>query len=101
MKKTYLLFSIGAGLVGGLLPSALRPTAAHAESQPLEEIKAQRFTLVNQSGVSMGTFSLDESGRPQIVLRDELGHEVWKMVGEHPADHPGEYHVTSGKFHQK
>ncbi|MBZ5600727.1 MAG: hypothetical protein LAO79_00305 [Acidobacteriia bacterium] len=101
MKKTYLLLSIGAGLVGGLLSSALRPIAAQAQSQALDEIKAQRFTLVNQSGVTMGAFSFDDSGRPQIVLRDDLGHEVWKMVAEHRSDHPGDYHVTSGKFHSK
>ena len=40
MKKTYLLLSIGAGLVGGLLSSALRPIAAQAQSQALDEIKA-------------------------------------------------------------
>jgi hypothetical protein len=100
MKKTYLL-SIAAGFAGGMLSSHLGPIAAHAQSQALDEIKAQRFTLVNQAGVPMGTFSFDDSGRPQIVLRDGLGHDVWKMVADHPADHPGEYHVTSGKFHTK
>jgi hypothetical protein len=101
MKKRYLVLSIGAGLLGGLLSSTLRPVVAQAQSQALEEIKAQRFTLVNQSGVPMGTFSFDDSGRPQIILRDGLGHEVWKMVADHPADHPGDYHVTSGRFHSK
>jgi hypothetical protein len=101
MKKTYLLLSLLAGLLGGLVSGVLQPAAAHAQSQAPDEIKAQRFTLVNESGVSMGTFSFDNLGRPQIILRDGLGHEVWKMVADHPADHPGESHVISGKFHSK
>jgi hypothetical protein len=101
MKSRYLVLSIGAGLVGGFISNALRPIVAQAQSQALDEIKAQRFTLVNQNGVPMGAFSFDDSGRPQIVLRDRLGHDVWKLVGENPANHPGEYHVTSGRFHSK
>jgi hypothetical protein len=101
MKNRYLALSIGAGLLGGFLSTALHPIGAQAQSQALDEIKAQRFTLVNQNGVPMGTFSFDDSGRPQIVLRDGLGHDVWKLVADHAADHPSDQHVMSGKFHSK
>ena len=99
--KRYVVLSIGAGLVGGFLSSALRPVAVKAQSELLNEVKAERFTLVNQSGVAMGSFSFDDAGRPQIILRDGLGHDVWKLVADHPADHHGQYHVANGHFYPK
>jgi len=100
MKKHYLALSISAGLLGGFLSSALRPAAAQAQAQPFDEIRAQRFTLVNQNGVPMGTFSFDHDGQPQIVLRDTLGHEVWKLTAAHPADRAGQ-HAVNGHFDPK
>ncbi len=101
MKKRYIVLSICAGLAGGILSSALRPVGAFAETRPIEELKAQRFTLVNQNGEPMGSFSFDNSGRPQIILRDDRGHDVWRLVAEHPVDRPGDYHVNSGHFQTK
>jgi len=82
MKRSFVL-SIAAGLVGGALSTYLRPPAAHAQSQPLEELRAQRFTLVSEKGAVLGSFSLDSQGRPQIMLCDVHGHLVWSVVGEH------------------
>ena len=100
MNKRTLVLSIAAGLLGGALSSHLWPLAAHAQSGPQDEIRAQRFTLVNQDGVAFGSFSFDNAGRPQITLRDRVGHDVWRVVGDHLADHPGD-HVISGRFHSK
>ena len=100
MNKRYLVLSLSAGLLGGFLSTSLRPTAAHAQTQFLDEIKAQRFTLVNQNGVAMGTFAFDAAGQPQIVLRDTLGHEVWKLTADHPEDRPG-YHAVNRHFDPK
>jgi len=97
MNKRSLLLSIAAGLVGGMVPLILQPLTAHAESQAPEEIRAQRFTLVDNRGTTFGSFSFDESGRPQIVIRDRSGHEVWKFVGEHVTNQPG----VSGRFFSK
>ena len=82
MKRT-LVLSIAAGLVGGALSTYLRPLTAHAQSQPLEELRAQRFTLVSEKGTVLGSFALDSQGRPQLMLRDLHGHVVWNIVGEH------------------
>jgi len=101
MKKRHLVLCIGAGFAGGVLSTSLRPVAVRAQSQLLDEIKAQRFTLVNQSGAPMGSFSFDDSGRPQIILRDSLGHDVWRFVADHAADHPGDQHVRDGHFYSK
>ncbi len=100
MKKRNLVLSIAAGLLGGALSSHLWPLAAHAQSQALDEIRAQSFTLVSQDGVAVGSFSFDNSGRPQIVLRDRSGHDVWRVVADQPGDH-GVEHVTSSRFHSK
>ena len=97
MNKSYFAVSIATGLLGGILSSYWRPIAVQAQAQAPEEIRAQRFTLVNQSGAVMGTFSFDQSGRPQIILRDASGHDVWKVV----AEHPGDQHMTYGRFHSK
>jgi hypothetical protein len=83
MKKANLALSIAAGLLGGLLSTYVAPQLVHAQSQPPPEIRAQCFTLVNKDGVTLGTFSFDTSGRPRIVLRDQSGHDVWAVDGEH------------------
>lgn len=81
MNKRNLILSIGAGLLGGAVSSFLGPVAAHAQSEAPQEIRAQRFTLVNQAGIALGTFSFDNSGRPEIVLRDPAGHQLWSAGG--------------------
>ncbi len=77
MNGRILVLSVAAGLIGGAFSGYLRPTTVQAQSQAPSEIRAQRFTLVNQDGIALGSFSFDNSGRPQIVLRDRAGHEVW------------------------
>ena len=83
MNKRNLALSIAAGLLGGILSTYIAPQLVHAQSQPPSEIRAQCFTLVNRDGVALGTFSFDSVGRPRIVLRDEAGHNVWGVDGEH------------------
>ena len=82
MRRT-LTLSLAGGLLGGALSGFFHPLNSHAQSQPPEEIRAQRFTLVNEQGTILGSFSFDGQGRPEIVLRDRFGHEVWSVVGEH------------------
>jgi len=81
--KRNLLLSLAAGLVGGALSTYLHPVTARAQSQPPEEIRAQSFTLVNEKGTIFGSFSFDQQGRPQIILQDNMGHQVWSVVGDH------------------
>ena len=83
MNKKTIVLSFAAGLLGGVISTNLSPALAHAQSQPPSEIRAQSFTLVNQEGVPFGTFSFDTQGRPRILLRDQHGHEVWSVVGNH------------------
>jgi hypothetical protein len=87
MNKRSLVLSLAAGLAGGLISTYVSPQLAHAQSEAPSEIRAQSFTLVNQNGVSFGTFSFDAQGRPRILLRDEAGHEIWSVVGDHNSWH--------------
>jgi hypothetical protein len=88
MNKRNLVLSIAAGLAGGVISSYLRPVVAQAQSQPPQEIRAQRFTLVDQDGVALGMFSFDAAGHPQIVLRDRSGHQLWSAGGQEAARSP-------------
>jgi hypothetical protein len=72
-----LVVSIVAGLIGGAFSGYLRPTSVQAQSLAPKEIRAQRFTLVNQDGIALGSFAFDNDGRPKIILRDRSGHELW------------------------
>ena len=83
MNKRNLALSLATGLLGGLISHYISPQLVHAQSQPPTEIKAQSFSLVNPDGVTLGTFSFDAQGRPRIVLKDQAGHPVWTVDGEH------------------
>jgi hypothetical protein len=95
MNRTLnLTLALAAGLLGGLLSNYLTPTPVLAQTQspaPVsKEIRAERFTLVNEDGVVLGTFGIDHGvlvngklrGNPMIKLFDENGHhEIWSAGG--------------------
>jgi hypothetical protein len=87
VNKKNIALAFAAGLVGGVISTYVSPRLAYAQSQPPSEIRAQSFSLVNQEGVTMGNFSFDTEGRPKLLLRDQHGHEVWSVVGEHHWNH--------------
>jgi hypothetical protein len=87
MNKNVVLALI-AGLLGGLLARYIAPPSAFAQNQapPIaKEIRAQSFTLVDQSNQNAGTFAVEPAGGPgmhtRIVLRDINGIELWSAGG--------------------
>ena len=68
--------ALAAGLIGGLLshyltlPSALAQTPA---PDPVE-IRAQRYSFVDERGRALGSLALQQG---RIVLRDASGREIW------------------------
>jgi hypothetical protein len=88
MNKNVLLALI-AGLLGGLLTRYLSPPPAFAQNQArvAKEIRAQSFTLVDQTDQTAGTFSIvpgvpgSPINRTRIVLRDSTGREIWSAGG--------------------
>jgi hypothetical protein len=110
MNRSLTIFlGLAAGLAGGLLTRFIAPPAAHAQNQApvTREIRAQRFTLVDEADRTVGTFmvegelpGLPEIGsdlerlqdrlqrlrqteaRPRrIVLLDSNGREIWSAGG--------------------
>ena len=89
-----LTLSLAAGLLGGLLSRYVTPTNAQAQAAAPAEIRAQKFTLVDQNGTVCGVFAvvdnpLRKGGNPVIQLLDIGGREVWstsppleKLVGQ-------------------
>jgi len=89
-----LALALGAGLFGGMLSRNVTPATVLAQGQPAtpKDIRAQRFTLVNERGIVLGVFGLDsskEGSNPALRLFDESGHEVFRagppsnrLVGE-------------------
>lgn len=79
MNKNIAL-ALFAGLFGGMLSHYISPTVAFAQNQIQipKEIRAQGFTLVDQSNQPVGTF-IAEGVR--IVLRDSKGREIWSAGG--------------------
>ena len=94
----HIAIALVAGLIGGVSTRYISPTPvlAQTQSQPAKEIRAQSFTLVDQSDRSIGTFSVERVfGTPtgirnpsqpdqvidlspmRIVLRDFAGRELW------------------------
>ena len=89
-----VFFALIAGLLGGLLTRYVAPPPAFAQNQaPItKEIRAQSFTLVDQSNRAVGTFTIRPDfgslgspntpvpggSRPtRIVLLDPNGNEIW------------------------
>jgi hypothetical protein len=90
--KLNVSLAIAAGLLGGLLSRYIAPASVHAQAPPPtpNEIRAQRFTLVNLEDQAIGTFMVEPMRRSpgitifqgnniptRIVLRDSAGRELW------------------------
>ena len=77
-----LILSLAAGLLGGLLSRYVSPTTALAQTTAPQEIRAQKFTLVDQNGTERGVFAVVDNpsrkgGYPVIQLFDIGGRELW------------------------
>jgi hypothetical protein len=78
-----LTLALAAGLLGGTLSRYVTPTTVLAQDQSTapREIRAQRFTLVDEHGTVLGVFGLDspeQGSNPTIRLFEESGREVFR-----------------------
>jgi hypothetical protein len=85
-----LTLSLAAGLLGGTLSRWVTPTTVFAQAQLAapREIRAQRFTLVDENGRIRGVFAIESpapingveikgAGNAIIKLFDNSGHEIF------------------------
>jgi len=86
-----LMLAFAAGLLGGTLSHNGVPTGAFAQAQSTapKEIRAQRFTLVDENGRMRGVFAIEPPSSPDglkqkaggdavIALYDGGGREVFR-----------------------
>jgi hypothetical protein len=84
MKQWNLGLSLAAGLLGGILSHyAFTPSIVHAQAQNTpaapavpQEIRAQRFVLMNEKGEVGGIIGFDTQGAPTIRLYHD-GEETY------------------------
>ena len=104
MNKQSVL-ALVAGLLGGMATHYIAPPVALAQNQPpaRRDLRAQSFTLVDQSDRNLATFSAEPVRQPtivpnprsrnpnqttqpvpemRIVLRDANGREIWSAGSE-------------------
>ena len=81
MNKRNFVLPLAAGLLGGAVSHYVCPQLVHAQSRATQELRAERFVLVNEKGTVLGTLS-DEGGRSSLKLFDESGREIWSAGGK-------------------
>ena len=102
-RNLTLAVSLAAGLLGGLFSHYIAVPSVHAQvpaPSPVE-IRSQRFTLVDEQGSAIGTFTVRENSpvaprrpgfigpngtvppplQPRIVLLNPEGREIWSAGG--------------------
>ena len=106
-RNLTLVVALTPGLLGGFLSRYLAPPSVHAQApapNPVE-VRAQRFSLTDDQGTVMGTFTVRDSATPvntrgpgypapptnqlpnpparspRIVLLNQDGREIWSAGG--------------------
>jgi hypothetical protein len=92
-----LSLCLAAGLLGGTVSLCVTPTTAFAQAQLTtpKEIRAQRFTLVDEKGRTRRVFAIEhptpidgvvinDAGNAVIKLFDSNGHEVFHAGSASP-----------------
>lgn len=85
--KFSIALSLTAGFVGGLGSRYLAPAPVQAQQPTFpQEIRAQKFVLVDQGGEARGVFGIEKNGSPQIEVIGYKGRvfatvfRSWSMV---------------------
>jgi len=78
-RRWNLAVSLIVGFCGGILAPYLSDRSVHAQElrQSGKVVKAQKFVLINEQGLSAGIIGFDDNGLPEITLFDEQGNILW------------------------
>jgi len=79
-RTTTLSLALVTGLLSGALSRYVTPMSVFAQGQSTvpKDIRAQRFTLVDENGKVRGVFAIEAAdGSAVIKLFDGGGHEVF------------------------
>ena len=84
-RSLNLSLAASAGLLGGLMPHFFSGGAVHAQTPPSteasKEVRAHRFSLVDDQGKIVGFLGMGQDGKAEIVLYDEGGRMIWSTRG--------------------
>ena len=78
--KTTIALAIAAGFIGGIASQRIVPAPVWAQTSVLQEIRAHKFVLVDEAGVSRGVMGFDKYQRPSIEMMDTKG-QTWFFRG--------------------
>ena len=69
-----ITLALAAGFMGGLATRYLRPTPVYAQAPAApQEVRAQKFVLVDENGIARGVFGIEVNGTPAIEMIDANG----------------------------
>ncbi len=75
--KLTILLAAAAGFIGGVLSHFVTPFPVHAQATAQQEIRAQRFLVVDNNGDVLGAFGAEVNGTAQVEVKDPTGHVHW------------------------
>lgn len=85
--KFTIALALAAGFIGGDASRYFEPAPVFAQAPAApQEIRAQKFVLVDETGAARGVFGIEENGTPQIEVIGDKGHvfaslfRSWSMV---------------------
>jgi hypothetical protein len=76
-NKVIPILAVGAGFIGGMISGRLQPASVYAQAPAQNELRAQRFVVVDASGKPRGAFGLDENGDAILEVIDRKGRPDW------------------------
>jgi hypothetical protein len=87
-NKTTIVLALAAGFLGGIVSQRMVPAPVWAQEQASvpQEIRAHKFLLVDETGVSRGVFGFDKHQRPNIEVMDAKG-QTWGFEANPPFRH--------------
>ena len=76
--KTCIVLALGGGLLGGAASQSIVSTLVFAQSQApvVQEIRARRFVLVDETGAERGVLGFAGNGNPNLEVMDQKGR-IW------------------------
>ena len=73
-SKFTLLLAAAAGFAGGFVSRYASPAPVHAQAPAVQqEVRAQKFVLMDQGGLPRGAFGIETDGTVQIEVTDNKG----------------------------
>lgn len=71
--KLTILIAAAAGFIGGVLSHFVTPSPVYAQGTARQEVRAQRFLVVDRNGDVLGAFGAEINGTAQVGSKTAKG----------------------------